>query len=325
MVTHNSILSPQEAAAPTADFWQDGYICNAQPFSEQLAALDSYPRDTMITSSRLNEQRQSEIRIFTEEDGMRDLQTYIHDTKDALEIRDPETGPALTFLRQFEKRFTFLGTPEYKLASGGVARAISEHLAADSDRVVNIVDMTVDTLGGPETSYHSYHKVAEDVVGQIDPKVAERIRCKLKDWENSPKATLIGMDDWIIGGATAEAIADRARRQAREANMPELFENTFELHLLMASANKLGRQNLRCWSSRPPLYGMVRSFYKAPDAHETHWNGYGTFLSGAHSSVDYDFDAAFSKIAEVLQRHKQGRPTPLLAYIHSTYSDKYSE
>jgi|GEM_PF-3228351 len=325
MANHSFILSPQEAAAPAADFWQDGYVCNAQPFSEQVAALDFYPRNATIISSRSNEQRQSETRVFTEEDGMRDLQVYVHHTKDALQIRDPDSATALAFLRQFEERFTFLGTPEYNLASGGIARAISEHLMADPDRVVNLVDMTVDTLGRPETSYHSYHKVTEDIVRQIDPSVAEQVRRKSKDWENSPKAKLIGVDDWIIGGATAESIADRARRQAREANMADLFENTFELHLLMASANKLGRQNLRYWGTRSPLYGMVRSFYKAPDAHENQWNGYGTFFSGAHSSVDYDFDVAFSKIADVLQLHTLGRPTPLLTYIHSTYSNKHSE
>jgi len=324
MANHDTILSPQEAAAPVADFWNDGYVCDAQPFGGQVAALDTYPRGTTITSIRSNEQHQSETRIFTEEDGMRDLQAYVRNTMDVLQqIEDPESGPALAFLRRFEERFTFLGIPEYNLALGGISRILSEHLAADPNRVINIVDMTVDPVGRPEISYHSYHMLTEAVVQHIDPKVVERVLCDPKDWDNGPEAKLIGIDDWIISGATAGSIADRARRQAREANMLDLFENTFELHLLIASANKLGRQSLGHRTC--PLDGVVRSFYRAPNAQKDPWNGRGTFLSGAHSSVDYDFGVAFSKIADILERHNMGRLTPLLTDINSTYSGKYTK
>jgi hypothetical protein len=298
-------------------FWAQYYSADMPPFEAQLASLALYPRNNILISCASADDGE---RRFSESDGMLELPHRIAEADRMLaSIDDPRTTGARRFLRLMQKRFSFLGMDEYKLACRGVGQAWVNRLQKYPNAAINLIDMKYDEKGEPSES-HSYNRVPQDVIATImDPDVRKRIICEPRDWHENERSVLVAVDDWMVSGKVAEQLALRARREARAVGKLAML-GQFELHLLVAANDRLGRREFLLGAVGDySIPGAVRSFYRTQAREQSMELGFGTFLSGAHASVDYDFDMPFRDIRGFLERRGFTWRLPLLAYIKRDY------
>ncbi|HSX08039.1 MAG TPA: hypothetical protein VLG11_04050 [Candidatus Saccharimonadales bacterium] len=296
-------------------FWTHNYAQQAPRFDEQVASLAEQPRDNLLISSPLDINSEHDWITCTEGDAMRSLATFISEASALLKSAGGRRAQdAQEFLRAMQKRFFFLGTPEYKQSCQGIASNWEQHLETCPDSVINVYGPSEPTT----QRAHSYNKVPLDIVECVSPALRERVITNPADWQTTEHAKLVAVDDWVISGATASRIASNAIFNALGHGKAALTKQ-LELHLLAAAPNQLGTQLVHLHSREQVFPGTVRSYFVTAPAERIAMNHWGMLVSGAHSSTDYALEMPIGHVRTLLKDQGQPLELPRLTYLQRSY------
>lgn len=219
-------------------------------------------------------------------------------------IKDEECAKKL---EDMSEHLTFIGEKEYHEAANGIAQYWKSLLTENKSLQVCVI--TGEVAKSPE--YHDKNtgtaqvKSDEYLLNTIlqsfsDEERAEyygRLVLHEDDITASPEDTrVILLDDWMLSGSQlAGTYIDLLLRH------PELV-NSIEAQLLVASRDRIENgltlyEPVTCAESQLP----IRAYYQA---HDTEHSRLGAYITGFHSSTDYDFETVIGNAVQDL--HQQG-------------------
>ena len=229
---------------------------------------------------------------------MRQLDTFLAGIIDLGDL-DVSLAADAWYMRE---NLTFIGEKEYKEAAAGIAASWVASLEADDDLQIYAVAGEIAKL--KKATYKNQIKSDEYLLDNILAnftegdweKYGDRIIVDRDDIAKMPKENLrvVLLDDWTISGSQLRDVYHSLVDQ-----YPEI-EDQIEMQLIVAN-----EQRIKYGLSVDELMGdgkkiPVRAYFSAHDS-KTAKNG--AYITGFHSSVDYDFE----KLIRRMLWHAEGR------------------
>ena len=210
--------------------------------------------------------------------------------------------------RSIRDKLTFIGEKEYKKAAAGIAANWKAVMEADADLQICVIAGEIAKLKDKKTDdktiYGNQIKSDEYLLEAILANFSEedweeyggRVLVDRDDIAQAPKEHLrvVLLDDWTISGSQLRDVYHSLVDQ-----YPEI-EDQIEMQLIVAN-----EQRIKYGLSVDELMGdgkkiPVRAYFSAHDS-KTAKNG--AYITGFHSSVDYDFE----KLIRRMLWHAEGR------------------
>ena len=309
--------------SPAAErFWNgEGYVERPPTLAAQLAEIKANPnaRGNILMSKPkaiVGSHEGLTLRTkhtYTEREALDNYDNYLTEATAALESDPSDSGkPYLQDLHRLREKTTFLGQEEYDKAIKGIPAMWAEYLKQSPDHTLNIFN--VEQSGSIKTK--SYSVVTEAAISAFlanedNAEIADRLHVKPDEWVDGPHARLVIMDDWVIRGTTIKMQSREATKAANGVGLPGLADK-IEAHVLLSRAEHDTEivQNTE--------YGQikaVRAYYETEGAEFD----YNEPITGAHSSVDFNFDLEFNAIDRYLQKNGHALERPLLTDLQRPY------
>lgn len=309
----------REMSSEAKNFWDKGAFKQASSFGEQVQNLKEQPdqrqnilqsKQTAVFSEHAGIKTRRTKFEFSEAEGMQDLDAFIDQALASTEGKKDDISKWLHERAvNFKEKFTFLGEQEFNEACQGVARLWVEYMAQSPKHIINVYKH--------DASNKSYEVIRQNIVSRAQQMaegtvVLDRLKIDEADWQDSPDAKLVIVDDWIAGGSTMTRLVNGAVGIANHKNLPGLA-NKIEAHLLIARKGQTEKTSHDFHAERE--YN-TRAYFETKISD----NNNEITMSGAHSSVDIGFENNLQYMARQMQENGQGRELPLLTYLDRSYS-----
>lgn len=195
------------------------------------------------------------------------------------------------------ENLTFIGEKEYKEAAVGIAASWKAALEANTDLQICVIAGEIKINKNQiKSDEYLLDNILANFTEEDWEKYGDRIIVDRDDIANMPKENLrvVLLDDWTISGSQLRDVYHSLVDQ-----YPEI-EDQIEMQLIVAN-----EQRIKYGLSVDELMGdgkkiPVRAYFSAHDS-KTAKNG--AYITGFHSSVDYDFE----KLVRRMLWHAEGR------------------
>lgn len=199
--------------------------------------------------------------------------------------------------KSMRENLTFIGEKEYKEAAAGIAASWKAALEANTDLQICVIAGEIKINKNQiKSDEYLLDNILANFTEEDWEKYGDRIIVDRDDIANMPKENLrvVLLDDWTISGSQLRDVYHSLVDQ-----YPEI-EDQIEMQLIVAN-----EQRIKYGLSVDELMGdgkkiPVRAYFSAHDS-KTAKNG--AYITGFHSSVDYDFE----KLIRRMLWHAEGR------------------
>lgn len=256
--------------------------------------------------------------LVTEHEGLLQLDEFLVRAAESKYLDDEVRARAA----EMRGALTFIGETEYAEAATGIATQWKRDL--DAHPAMKIVAVT----GEIEGASHRYEDDARYY--KSDDYLLDRILAHFSDEEllhyrgrllteeslgdiaQTGDTQVVLLDDWTISGM--QLLAARERLVQQHAALA----NCIEVQLIVASEERLrdGLVVRGAWGM-PNSTLPVRAYYCAHNAKHTVTNG--AYVTGSHSSVDFNFAYALSEMEKQMRAEDESVEMPALARIARPY------
>jgi hypothetical protein len=267
----------------------DHVVKTAPQLSEQLH--DDRPNAiTYLTSS-------GTPRTLTEHEALVETNEYLETAIACADVFDIETAMQLKSLHD---NLTFIGQKEYQEAASGIATYWKALLENNPDQQLLVLAGIAKEINSkqPLVKIKSDDYLLDTILTLFSNEEVEQYRGRLITDVSEIKAETaddlktVLLDDWTISGNQL-----RVATAAFRDTYPK-FASTLEIQLVAGSGNRIAHGLTmvdRNSSADMPMSIPVKAYFKAHDAPGAELSG--AHITGAHSSVDYDFETIAQKAA----------------------------
>ncbi len=206
-------------------------------------------------------------------------------------------GKCANEAKSMRENLTFIGEKEYKEAAAGIAVSWKAALEANTDLQICVIAGEIKINKNQiKSDEYLLDNILANFTEEDWEEYGDRIIVDRDDIANMPKENLrvVLLDDWTISGSQLRDVYHSLVDQ-----YPEI-EDQIEMQLIVAN-----EQRIKYGLSVDELMGdgkkiPVRAYFLAHDS-KTAKNG--AYITGFHSSVDYDFE----KLIRRMLWHAEGR------------------
>jgi hypothetical protein len=265
----------------------DHVVKEAPPLEEQLKET----RDNLITyKSELSDDPKEQT--IAESIALVELKEYMDE---AVEFGDAEGGTLAEEARSLRDTLTFIGEKEYQEAAAGIALYWKALLERNPNQQILALAGVGKTFGEERDSkakFKSDDYLLDNVLAHFSDEEVEKYKGRLITEssgitaETAKDLRVILLDDWTISGLQLQDAAG-------DFNMyfPQ-FASSVEIQLIVASDErvKYGLKKTEYASGRYNVLPVpVRAYFRAHNATYESSHKSNAHITGAHSTVDYDF------------------------------------
>lgn len=298
------------------------YVKEGPKLGEVLAKPD--PRDNIVTSYDQQAGYRTKTQMYTEREGLQNLASFLettaivaHETGD-LEVEENALA--------FRENLVFVGEPELREATAGIAAHMLEKVKAGKSVYVYVGNMRSEryiTLRVLE----EFEKLTEN-----DPGLRAKVRFSQNEFQiarnmkKTPDSIALVPDDFVVSGNRIQGFADKMfRALVKEGYSPDEAVSKIEATVVASAVDKrplkLGSPDEEKLLKMFSYYGLRQ--YKKPSGELYVFSGIS--LSGSHSSTDYGFESPLESFINFLGQHGQAVKPPLLTQIRRPYETERGE
>jgi len=203
--------------------------------------------------------------------------------------------------RSMRENITFVGKPEHNIAAKGIADDWIRRLGENPQLQICAVTGKIDPEEIKSDSYlldHVLKNFSNEQLKEFQGRLVLDVEDITADPEN---IDIILLDDWMITGKQLNDVAKELIEDRPE------YRNSIKIQLIAASENRLS-EGLYVQLAEEQINGEwqssvtipVSSYYVAHPAPAKYARFSQAFITGSHSSVDYDFGIEISRMARIL-------------------------
>ncbi len=297
------VLTPQEIVRR---FEVDHVVREAPLFAEQALETDRTNQVTYVDGVRefmgsdaMRRMYRPHWRTMSEQDGLVELYDFLERTHNyAYRYSKPNSAEQA---RGISDNLTFIGEKEYAEATAGIATYWKALLDRNPDQQVLVLATEVSKrfTGGIKSDQYLFERILERFDDAELENYAGRLITDFGDvTATSPKdLRVVLLDDWTISGDQLTTVAREIQKEHAR------FLPSVEVQLIAASPKRI-KQGFDAMPYRPqapresvPL--PLRAYFMAHQDETSQKSE--TRITGAHSSVDFDFENEIKWIADDLR------------------------
>lgn len=292
-------VSPEDAARLLES---RRFVRTAPRLTDQLA--DEETRSNLITYIA---ETHSSLKTVTSKDRYRDnraeLTEYetLRQLEEFLDYIESLNGKCAAKAKSMRENLTFIGEKEYKEAAAGIAASWKAALEANTDLQICTI---AGEIGREKIKSGEYllDNILADFTEEDWKKYGGRIIVDRDDiaqvQQKKENLRVVFLDDWTISGMQLKNVYNLLVEQ-----YPEI-KDRIEVQLIVANKQRIEKGFLiDRWmgnEKRIPL----RAYFSA---HEAKTAENGAYITGFHSSVDYDFETLIRRMLREVE-HREDRP-----------------
>ena len=292
-------VSPEDAARLLES---RRFVRTAPRLTDQLA--DEETRSNLITYIA---ETHSSLKTVTSKDRYRDnraeLTEYetLRQLEEFLDYIESLNGECAAKAKSMRENLTFIGEKEYKEAAAGIAASWKAALEANTDLQICTI---AGEIGREKIKSGEYllDNILADFTEEDWKKYGGRIIVDRDDiaqvQQKKENLRVVFLDDWTISGMQLKNVYNLLVEQ-----YPEI-KDRIEVQLIVANKQRIEKGFLiDRWmgdEKRIPL----RAYFSA---HEAKTAENGAYITGFHSSVDYDFETLIRRMLREVE-YREDRP-----------------
>lgn len=205
------------------------------------------------------------------------------------------------------ENITFIGEKERTEAIKGIAAHWKSYLLNNSEAQLCVLTETSDS-----TTIKSDKFLFDGILGEFtDEEMVQfggRLLNSMQTLTGDPEnVRIVLLDDWVISGSQIRKVYDRMSEHPKY----DIYKEAFEIQLVTSARNRIESGVIMPGFGRVPDRTIpIRSYYLSHEANQTtafNENGHKSYETGAHSSVDYDFEASY--IVPMVRMFNDGKQT----------------